>query len=72
MYSVALAIELFGIYGVASVSRSIMTLSLALTATLQQRARVVRQYAFLSAIAGLLVVGVGLMRASTHFAYKVN
>lgn len=49
-----------------------MTLSLALTATLQQRARVVRLYAFLAAIAGLLVVGVGLMRAITHFTYKVN
>jgi hypothetical protein len=29
-------------------------------------------YAFLCAIAGLLVVGVGLMRTVTHFTYKVN
>lgn len=49
-----------------------MTLLLALTATLQQRARVVRLYAFLTAIAGLLVVGVALMRTITHFTYKVN
>jgi len=53
MYSVALAIEILGIYGAAT-----------------QRVRVVRLYAFLAAIAGLLVVGVGLMRSITHFTYK--
>lgn len=53
MYSVALGIELFGIYSV-----------------LTQRAWMVRMYAFLAGIAGLLVVGVGFMRCITHFTYK--
>jgi hypothetical protein len=45
---------------------------LALIPTSQQRAWMVRMYAFLSGIAGLLVVGVGLMRCITHFTYKVR
>lgn len=53
LYSVGLAIEMFGIYS-----------------SLTQRAWMVRMYAFLSGIAGLLVVGVGLMRCITHFTYK--
>lgn len=72
LYSVALAIELFGIFSASSVSRFCNDLSPGLTTTLQQRARVVRLYAFLSAIAGLFVVSVGLMRIITHFTYKVN
>lgn len=38
----------------------------------QQRAWMIRMYAFSSAIAGLLVVGVGFMRCITHFTYKVS
>jgi len=53
IYSVALAIEIFGIYSL-----------------LTQRAWMIRMYAFSSAIAGLLVVGVGFMRCVTHFTYK--
>ncbi|KAG1737776.1 hypothetical protein EDB19DRAFT_1716567 [Suillus lakei] len=53
LYSVALGIEIFGIY-------SLIT----------QRAWMVRMYALLSGIAGLFVVGVGLMRCVTHFTYK--
>ncbi|KAG1724639.1 uncharacterized protein EDB91DRAFT_1170497 [Suillus paluster] len=53
LYSVALGIEVFGIYS-----------------ALTQRAWMVRMYAFLCAIAGLLVVGIGLMRSITHFTYK--
>ncbi|KAG1792011.1 uncharacterized protein HD556DRAFT_1482795 [Suillus plorans] len=53
IYSVALAIETFGIYSL-----------------LTQRAWMVRMYAFSTAIAGLLVVGVGFMRSITHFTYK--
>ncbi|OAX37905.1 hypothetical protein K503DRAFT_742079 [Rhizopogon vinicolor AM-OR11-026] len=55
LYSIALAIEVFGIYSAAS-----------------QRARVIRLYAFLCAIAGLLIVAVGFMRSITHFTYKTE
>lgn len=45
---------------------------LALMPAAQQRGWMVRMYAFLSGIAGLLVIGVGLMRCVTHFTYKVS
>jgi hypothetical protein len=46
--------------------------ALALIPTAQQRAWMVRMYAFSSGIAGLLVIGIGLMRSITHFTYKVS